>query len=541
MPENTPFFDIIQLKRTPTNQLIHHLAVQCGEYHVEPLSKALSHLLKGNGGALYLPRLLLGNLSPAQMSKYFTVHDNYMKSLRTVTLAPMIENLDSDREEFFENGEVVVRSTRAWALSLTLPSTGLNARCDIVNGGYAQVATLLVPRHNYESILPEVVKYKQRLNPVDQREARFRKTILGLPGVIHIDPSVQEALDTLEMMSSENVWKRAPPAVRQGGTITDNRKPVPSQATASVTSNLSQSSDSESDPEIPPKNRKKKTPRRKNQKAAKNPQEDASMTPSVASIAFSCKDEAYQDLERQLKSVLAQRNQDFKTTQSQLLDIDTKLKQLDPRLDNLEAKAVQSMQYHLDTNNALTAVQSQMSQMMEMMQNITRPTQHQNGLNHERALPSSPLAVITEHPVDCAAIIGVFPKQDTQYEGNRSVASSSSGSQHEKPPPKKTLKRSMPDAVEDPMHLDSCNIEDDASSSSFGSTPPIYPVPEPIPPPPFQLEMEHPTLSPHGSEMETDDTTTLHNLAMPDLEDQYTLSDAQESGDTTSPDGGTNG
>ena len=118
-----------------------------------------------------------------------------MKLLRTVTLAPMIENLDCDREEFFENGEVVVRTTRAWALSITLPGTlpgtGLHAKCDMVNGGYAQVATLLVPRHNFDLVLLEVDKYKQRLNPVDQREARFRKTILGLPGVIHIDPAVQ--------------------------------------------------------------------------------------------------------------------------------------------------------------------------------------------------------------------------------------------------------------------------------------------------------------------------------------------------------------
>jgi hypothetical protein len=52
MPENTPFFDIIQLKRTPTNQLIHHLAVQCGEHHVEPLSKALSNLLNIREGKL---------------------------------------------------------------------------------------------------------------------------------------------------------------------------------------------------------------------------------------------------------------------------------------------------------------------------------------------------------------------------------------------------------------------------------------------------------------------------------------------------------
>jgi hypothetical protein len=281
-----------------------------------------------------------------------------------------------------------------------------------------------------------------------------------------------------------------------------------------------------------------------NTKVAKNPQEDVSTTLSVVSSVASKKDGVYKDLERQLKDVQAQRNQDLQTTQSQLLDIDTKLKQLDPRLDNLEAKAVQSMQYHVDTNTALTAVQSQMSQMMEMMQNITRSSLRNHGpfKTPDGVTPDSQLDATNDKSVQREGAIDAIipPQQDTHYEGSRSVASSSSGSQHAQPPPKKTLKRSMPDAL-DQMHLDSCNINDDASSSSFGSTPPMYPVPVPIPPPPLQLEMEPPQQSQQGSSaMETDDTTLTH-FAMPDLEDQYTLSDENDSRDITSPDGGTNG
>ena len=72
------------------------------------------------------------------------------------------------------------------------------ARCDEVNGGKDQVATLLVPKHNYAE------------TPMIQREARFREHITGFPGVIEVDTSVQEALDCLESLSAEEVWQRAP-------------------------------------------------------------------------------------------------------------------------------------------------------------------------------------------------------------------------------------------------------------------------------------------------------------------------------------------
>ena len=57
-------------------------------------------------------------------------------------------------------------------------------RCDVVNGGKDQVATLLVPKHNYAETLLEYAKYKLRLNPMAQREARFREHITGFPDVI---------------------------------------------------------------------------------------------------------------------------------------------------------------------------------------------------------------------------------------------------------------------------------------------------------------------------------------------------------------------
>jgi hypothetical protein len=40
LPKETPFFDIILFHRTPMEQKINHLVIQCGETHVSPLSQA---------------------------------------------------------------------------------------------------------------------------------------------------------------------------------------------------------------------------------------------------------------------------------------------------------------------------------------------------------------------------------------------------------------------------------------------------------------------------------------------------------------------
>ena len=47
LPANTPGFDILLHRRTPTDQKIDHLVIQCGENHVHPLSNALLNVLDG--------------------------------------------------------------------------------------------------------------------------------------------------------------------------------------------------------------------------------------------------------------------------------------------------------------------------------------------------------------------------------------------------------------------------------------------------------------------------------------------------------------
>ena len=240
---------------------------------------------------------------------------------------------------------------------------------------------------------------------------------------------------------------------------------------------------------------------------------------------------------------------------SHLSDIDKKINQLDPRLDNLEAKAVKSMQYHVDTNNALTTLQSQMTQMMGMLTEVTkqtqqRPNQSSTAIDEAMVTPSTKTNLLNHNgdgtPQPGQSTAGgatVTPMYaDHMRDESRSVASNSSGSQHAKPPPKKNLKRSMPDAMEN-MTLESQPSEDESvhssTSSSFGESPPMFPFTAADHPPSLQLTQYPETLSHDTSAMDTDENTL--NYAMPDLEDQYKLTDETESRDPKSPDGGDNG
>jgi hypothetical protein len=215
LPPETPFFDILQFQRTPTEQKINHLVVQCGENHVSPLSKALSEVMTGHNSSLYLSRLALAKLSSDQISSYFEMQDKYSKSLKSLPLSPTLTNLDKPRKEYFEDGSVVERSTREWATSIFKGQSDMSARCEVVNGGFDQKAYLLVPSQQFSVAQEHLRKYRLRINPIGRREARFRDSLPGLPSVIHIDTSTQQNLDFLARLSASEVWERAPPGVRQ--------------------------------------------------------------------------------------------------------------------------------------------------------------------------------------------------------------------------------------------------------------------------------------------------------------------------------------
>jgi hypothetical protein len=197
----------------------------------------------------------------------------------------------------------------------------------------------------------------------------------------------------------------------------------------------------------------------------------------------------YKELEKKLQHVQTQRETDMKETRSRLSAIDDQLQHLQ-RLDDLEAKALKSMEYHVTTNTALTEVQSQMSEIMGMIRGLADQSHfslqsahqsldiNQQGTQSNESIPTNTGTSGSHQDHISHAHLPVATGRLAQEEnhGTRSSASSSSGSQHAKPPPKKNLKRCMPDAMEQ-LTLASEQGEDGGSETTFGSSRTQAPVP----------------------------------------------------------------
>ncbi|KAI2494575.1 hypothetical protein MHU86_19945 [Fragilaria crotonensis] len=453
LPTSTPYFDIVLLKKTPLEQHIHHLAVQCGENHVAPLTKSLSMLLKGPGGAVFLPRLVLGSLHSNQIRQYFETHDNYLKSLRSITLSPMVTNLDTSRKEFFPNGDTIERSTREWATQLQLPSGAL-ARCDIVNGGKDRITRLLVPRHLYSEVMDEVSKYKLRLNPLERREARFRDSIPGLPEIIQIDTSVKQSLEYLDKMTLEEIWKQ--PASPDLESIPPGRQATnPTMGTvnawhrhgregSSIASNLSNpSGTTEQFPRLPGKrttvpDHKQKAPASEEATGSTH----SAMTPSIASLNI----QRYNTLEAQIRKQQDALDQGLRQSEVRLTKMEKQLEQL-RRLDELEAKMITSMEYHVDTNTTLGLLTRQMDTLMTMMTLSTQVTQDDVLLKQARAsLPSDSVRKSKFNQMDRRQDILAIPEStNPSIQLAQTSPRGESINQHEKSPQKKKQKPGQDD------------------------------------------------------------------------------------------------
>jgi hypothetical protein len=118
LPETTPYFDIGYHRKTPTGQDIPHLSIRCGENHTGALTEILSTSIDGSNAAVFLGRLLLSKMSTAEVDSIFQTHADYMANIRTISMAPTIQNVDLIRTE--TGGLTTLdRNTRNWATSLT--------------------------------------------------------------------------------------------------------------------------------------------------------------------------------------------------------------------------------------------------------------------------------------------------------------------------------------------------------------------------------------------------------------------------------------
>ena len=214
LPENTPYFDVVRLVKTPMDQIMPHLAIQCGENHVAPLCQALSNHLTGRNKALFIPRYVLSAMPDTQITQHFEAHTNWVRSLTALPLAPMVSHIDQPRREYNSDGTITVRSAREWASSLKLSNSKASALCDIENGTSDRKTSLLVPKHYLKEATAQLREYKMRLSPPSHRQARYKDSIPGLPNTIHIPTNIKSNLSYMDELSAETIWRQAPAAVR---------------------------------------------------------------------------------------------------------------------------------------------------------------------------------------------------------------------------------------------------------------------------------------------------------------------------------------
>ena len=256
LSDTTPAFDILFHRRTPMEQEINHLVVQCGENHVHPLSQALLTILDGSGAGVYIPRFAFASMSTEKAIKLFENHDSYIKALRFIPLSPLINNLDTLRVEHFPDGTTMERTVRDWASTILSTDGTEPVHCDVVNGGYDQKSYLLMAPQHEVAVKVAFEEYRRRVFSFRQREERFRESIGPPPPVIYVDSKVLANLSMIEKLTatSEN-WQlsRTDQTVAEAVSRSDSSLSKESE-------NLSVSGPSKASEKEPPEGGKAKMP-----------------------------------------------------------------------------------------------------------------------------------------------------------------------------------------------------------------------------------------------------------------------------------------
>jgi hypothetical protein len=218
IPETTPYFDIGMVYTTPHGEKIPHLIVKCGSNHITALTEVLSAHLDGKKTtALFLATSMLKTMTTEEAHGLFATHKHFIATIQRLPLFPQVINIDRVRTEYNATSLPTERSTREWATGLRSNDTGNLLRCDAENGGKDKRAYLLVPTAYLDQVKIEYEKYKQRL----KQSGQFRNynsqndTTNDRPQEIYIPTAaVLRNLQFMQTMSSESIWKAAPPSVR---------------------------------------------------------------------------------------------------------------------------------------------------------------------------------------------------------------------------------------------------------------------------------------------------------------------------------------
>jgi hypothetical protein len=380
IPEATPYFDIIRFKKTPMDQAIPHLVVQCGEKHVTPVCKALLSILTGKASALFLPRYAFRTMPHEQIKRHFDVHHNWSRSLKPIQL-PKISHIDQQRVEYFDNGTILKRSTREWAHSLNL-ANGQTAHCDAVNGGSDRKAFLACPNSYFAQAQKELQQYRSRLNPPSHREARYVESVSGLPDMSNISIEIEPNVSILDKLSAAAIWTQAPASVRDSGskqgrrqTRNKNRQTRTRSSSSNRSNDLSATtrhthSDAEDSMDDSANNISGNTT---------NDESESGSTASTAATSTAPQPDPkarFRELERRIQQAQKQSDAEGQATAAKLSGIQTQFAAMEDRMSMLQATQqklsadISQLQDH--NNRNFTEIRENMLSSMEATSHVSQ-------------------------------------------------------------------------------------------------------------------------------------------------------------------------
>jgi hypothetical protein len=390
LPDTTPTFDIRFHQRTPLEQDINHLAVECGENHVHPLSQALLNILDGSGVGIYIPRFAFSEMSTEQALKMFQTHDTFIKALSYISLSPLITNLDTLRTEYFSDGSKKERSVREWAATIMKKDGSTTARCDVVNGGYDQKAYLLMPPENEEVVQRAFEDYRRRVFPFRQREERFRENIGPPPALIQLNPKVIANLQFMEQLSV------ASEVLQSGSEAEDTLTEVASQENSTLSGESEVSSNkSILDPLPKPPPTSLESLRHHYGKLTTATEED--LTNTTASSGLSTNMARYRELGAQITRIKKENDKEHKNSSARLAVIERQLHRFDDfeetisgvkedmagirqevreQFQHFEDRMFESLQNHVNSGLSVGSVSSRIDRLTELVEGVLLPAQN---------------------------------------------------------------------------------------------------------------------------------------------------------------------
>ncbi|KAI2511594.1 hypothetical protein MHU86_2848 [Fragilaria crotonensis] len=336
LPPATPFFDLSLIRKTPTGKAVPHLVVKCGENHVGALTEILSAHLNGKDTSVFLGRLLLSKMETEEVDAVFQTHADFVANLRSLSLSPVVQNLDRVRTEHRKEGNIL-RTARMWAKTLT-DADGNSLQCDAENGGDNQRAQLLVPVDKVNMARAALIAYKESISPYSMREDNFLKRITQAhPAEIYVPTeAAHHNLDLIKGMSPATTWTNAPASIRkppQSQNMNAYRPPNTSkqdnpQRSATVTQAF---------PDLSPRFQNKTD----TQNRLDNTQHSITDTNTTSSLMT--KSLATQQRFQDLENAIRQQNIDTRLHQAEFLRMNT-------RFDELEGRVLTTMAFCKDTS-----------------------------------------------------------------------------------------------------------------------------------------------------------------------------------------------